>query len=886
VDQGGLTMSPKERKPDASPPRWPDKLLQLFCAPHLVEEVMGDLHERYYLQVQKVGEAKAKRQYWSEVLAYIRPSVFKRRKAQYSKPISTDMLRNYFKLAFRNLLRRKVYSAINILGLSIGMTCCMLIFLYVNHELSYDKFHTKADRIYRLVTDIKTPTETIRASVTSAPMGSYLKKDFPEVEQVVRIDYLSVLLQNEAHQFQEDHVLFADASFFNVFDFSLLRGNASTALTDAFSIVLTEDAAKKYFGEQDPIGQTMRLEGAFDLTVTGVVSNVPSNSQIQFDILISMSTFLEKIDPARQEQWEHFGFYTFLLLAEHGHPETLAAKFPAFMEQHIGQRKENSMYYSLFLEPLSRVYLYTDREGPVMGSLSNIYFFSIIAGFILLIACINFMNLATARATERAKEVGIRKVIGALKRQLTVQFLSESILLSLLAFVLASIFAESLLPVFNQLSGKTIAESIVYENNYLLLFFILALGVGILAGIYPAFVLSGFQPVTVLKGRLIGSGRGLLLRKGLVVVQFAISIMLIAGTAIVYTQLNYMRSRELGFNKEQMLVIKFTTRDDKERQQIAAIKNSLKSHPQVLSVSASSSTPSQNNSRAYTNIENPDGEMQVSNIDLYSVDFDFLHQYQIQVVAGRAFSRDFPTDSTQALIINEAAAADYGYASPEDAVGKRFSQWGREGQIIGVIKDFHTRSLQQQITPLTMRIARSDFKLISLHIEGNDIPKTLAALEQQWQALVPHRPFDYFFLDEAFDHQYRNETRFGKLVICFAGLAIFIACLGLFGLVTFAARQRTKEIGIRKVLGATVGNVVTLLSKDFLKLVVIAFLVAIPIAWYALNGWLDNFAYRTDVGVGVFLLTGLTAVLIALATVSWQSIRAALANPADSLKNE
>lgn len=875
----------RSKTPIHPPPRWLDKLLERFCASHLLEEVLGDLHERYYLRVQRVGEAKARKQYWREVLAFARPEIFKRRPSQYSKPIFTDMLRNYFKIAFRNLLRKKVYSAINILGLSIGMTCCMLIFLYVNHELSYDKFHTKADRIYRLVTDIKTPTETINIPITSAPMGAYLKKDFPEVEEVVRTYDRGVLLQTDQHQYQEDQTLFADASFFDVFDFPLLRGNAGTALADPFSVVLTEDAAKKYFGEQNPVGQSLRMEGAYDLTVTAIVSNVPSNSQIQFDILISMSTLLEKLDREKAEEWSTFGFYTFLLLQEHTNAETLEAKFPGFIEQHIGGMKEDKMFYSLFVEPLSRVYLHTNRGGPVIGSLSNIYFFSIIAGFILLIACINFMNLATARASERAKEVGIRKVIGALKRQLTAQFLSESVLLSLFAFVLASIFAELLLPAFNQLSGKTIAESIFYGDNNLLLLFLLALGVGILAGIYPAFVLSGFQPVTVLKGRFSGSGRGLLLRKGLVVVQLAISITLIAGTAIVYTQLDYMRSQELGFNKEQMLVINFR-RDDKVMQQIEAIKHSLKSHPQVLSVSASSSTPSQSNSGAYTNIENPGGEMQSSNIDLYSVDFDFLDQYQIQVVAGRGFSRDFPTDSTQALILNEAAVASYGYSSPQEAIGKRFSQWGREGKIIGVIKDFHTRSLQQQIRPLTMRVAYNALKLISLHIEGKDIPNTLAALEQQWAALVPHRPFEYFFLDEAFDKQYRNETRFGNLFICFAGLAIFIACLGLFGLVTFTARQRTKEIGIRKVLGATVANVVALLSKDFLKLVMIGFLVAIPVAWYALNSWLDNFAYRIDVGVGVFLLAGLAAVLIALATVSWQSIRAALANPVDSLKDE
>ncbi|MEX1240511.1 MAG: ABC transporter permease [Cyclobacteriaceae bacterium] len=878
-------MSPKEQKPDASPPRWLDKLVERFCAPHLVEEVMGDLHERYHLRVRRFGQAKARKQYWREVLAYARPHIFKRRPSPYPKPIFTDMLRNYFKIAFRNLLSKKFYSAINILGLSIGMTCCMLIFLYVNHELSYDKFHSKADRIYRLVTDIKTPTETIKISITSAPMGAYLKKDFPEVEEVARMYHRSVLLQRDEHQYQEDQTLFADASFFDVFDFLVLRGNVRTALVDPFSVVITEDAAKKYFGEENPIGQSLRMEGSFDLTVTAVVRNVPSNSQVEFDFLISMSTLLEKLDPDRKEEWGNFGFYTFLLLPELTNPEALEDKFPAFMERHISGMREDEMYYSLFLEPLRRVYLYTGRGGPVTGSLSNIYFFSIIAAFILLIACINFMNLATARAAERAKEVGIRKVNGALKRQLTIQFLSESILLSLFAFVLASIFTELLLPAFNELSGKIIDESIFYEHNYLLLLFLLALGVGILAGIYPAFVLSGFQPVSVLKGRFSTSSRGLVLRKALVVVQFAISIMLIAGTVTVYTQLNYMRSQELGFTKEQMLVINFR-RDDKVMRQMEAIKNSLKSHPRVLSAAASSSTPGQSNSGAFTNIENPDGEMQASNIHLYSVDFDFLEQYQIEVVAGRSFSRDFPTDSTQAMIINEAAAASYGYASPEEAVGKRFSQWGREGQIIGVIKDFHIRSLQQQIQPLTIRIATNDFKLISLHIEAKDIPSTLAALERQWSALVPHRPFDYFFLDEAFDQQYRNETRFGKLFICFGGLAIFIACLGLLGLISYTVVQRMKEIGIRKVLGASESSIIRLLTKDFLKLVIIAFLIATPIAWYVLREWLADFAYRIEIGAGVFLLAGLGALLIALATVSWQSIRAALANPVDSLKDE
>lgn len=795
------------------------------------------------------------------------------------------MLRNYFKIASRNLLRKKGYSAINILGLSIGMTCCLLIFLYVTHELSYDKFHTKGDLIYRLVTDIKTPTETLNIPITSAPMGPYLKKDFPEVEKVVRTFSASLLFQKDQNQYQEDKTLFVDASFFEVFDYELVQGNAGTVLDNPFSVVLTEDLAIKYFGNQNPLGQTLRMEGAHDVTVTGVVRNVPGNSQIKFDVLVSMSTLLERLDRERAENWGNFGFYTFLLLQEKSSADMLEAKFAAFMEQHIPEMREDNMFYSLFMEPLNRVYLYSTRGGPVTGSLSNIYFFSIIAVFILLIACINFMNLATARAAERAKEVGIRKVIGAAQGQLKVQFLSESLLLSFIAFLLAVGLAEMALPAFNQLSGKVIVDSIFNMNDGLVLLFVLAVGVGILAGVYPAFVLSSFQPVTVLKGRYSSSGGGVLLRKGLVVAQFAISIALIAGTIVVYTQLDFMRSQELGFQKEQMLVINFR-RDWNILRQIETIKHSLGQHPRVLSVSASSSTPSTGNAGAYTNIENPDGKMQSSNMDLYSVDFDFLKQYNIEVVAGRGFSRDFPTDSMKALIVNEAAVASYGYSSPQDAIGKRFSQWGREGEVVGVIRDFHTRSLRQQIKPLALRIAHNDATLISLHIDAQNVSGTLADLEKQWNSLAPQRPFEYFFLDEAFDKQYRDETRFGNLFVCFASLSIFIACLGLFGLATFTAQQRTKEIGIRKVLGATVTSVLGLLSRDFLKLVFIGFLVAIPTAWYGLDRWLDNFAYRINVGVGVFIAAGLASALIALATVIWQSLRAALANPVDSLKDE
>ena len=794
------------------------------------------------------------------------------------------MLRNYVKVAIRNLVKHKFYGIINVLGLAIGMTCCLLIFLYVQHELSYDSFHTKVDRIYRVVTDIKTPTETLNINITSAPMAAYMKADFPEVEDIVRLDDARLLIQRGKQTFQEDESMFADSTFFHVFDFTLLRGNPNTALVAPFSIVLTEDAAKKYFGDEDPMGQRLRMDGEYDLTVTGVMQNMPENSNFTFDVLLSLSTRLEKLDPDRAEQWGNFGYESYVLLSEQANASTLESKLSAFLRNYISSEdRDEGMTYTLFLEPLTDVY-FSERGAPQTGSLTNIKIFSVIAVFILLIACINFMNLATARATERAKEVGIRKVVGAVRRQLTVQFLCESLLLSLLAFIIALLASELLLPAFNRLAGKTVASSILQHTYYLPLFVGVVLSIGVLAGLYPALVLSRFKSVAILKGRFSSSRRGVVLRKALVVTQFAISIMLIAGTAVVYTQLNYMRSQALGFKKDRVLVIDFRG-DGAVREKIETFKQQLGNNPNVQSVSASSSVPGEGNAGAFTEIENPAGDMQASNVNLFYVDHDFLGQYEMSLAVGRTFSRDFVTD-TSALIVNEALVRSYGYASPEDIIGRQFSQWGVEGEIIGVVKDYHFRSLQEEIDPMTIRLEPSNARFISLNLKGDDIPATVSALQQQWQTLAPQRPFNYFFLDEAFDEQYRAEVRFGQLFIYFAGLAIFIACLGLLGLISYTIVQRTKEIGIRKVLGATESSIVRLLSQDFLGLVLVAFVIAVPVAWYALSRWLEGFAYRVTMPWWLFALAGLLALLIALITVSFQSVKAALANPVDSLRNE
>jgi len=767
------------------------------------------------------------------------------------------------------------------MGLAVGMTACFLISLYVSFELSYDSFHKKADRIYRIVADIKTPSETINADRPAWAVSSNMKNEFPEVESFVRIADDQVLVRKGDIKFQEESAAWADSSIFNVFDFKLLKGNPQTALKEPFSIVFSQTAAKKYFGNEDPVGQTVLIRGdAQPAKVTGIMQDMPENSQIKADVLMSLATLNQRA--SIDSNWGGYWPRQYVLLKPATNATALQAKLPAFLEKRNGREmKQSQMYPTLYLEQLKDVYLHSTRSGQKKGNIANVYIFSIVAVFILLIACINFINLTTARSAERAKEVGIRKVVGAAKTQLTKQFIGESIVISLIAFMLTILFSWLLLPLFNQLSGKTISHSIFDNISYLSILFLAAILIGFLAGIYPALVLSSFRPVVVLKGKFATGSRGIILRKALVVSQFTISIGLIIATIIVYNQMIYMRSRDLGFTKDQIMVMNTYGDGGKD-----ALKQALSDIPQIKSVALSSSVPGSGNPGAYSQIENNKGDLQIANLDLYFVDFDYINQFKIKIIAGRAFSREFLTDTTQAMILNEEAVKLLGYSSPQQAIGRRFQQWGREGKIIGVMKNFHFRSLQTPIKPLSMRIEPDGNNLISINVTAENLPSTIAAVEKKWKELIPNRPFSYYFLDEFFDRQYRSEERFGKLFLNFAVLAIFISCLGLLGLASYSTIQRTKEIGIRKVLGASVSNIINLLSKDFLWLVAISALIAFPIAWFAMNKWLENFAYRTGVPWWVFLMAGVLATLIALLTISFQAIRAAISNPVKSLRTE
>ncbi|HEV2480814.1 MAG TPA: ABC transporter permease [Puia sp.] len=786
------------------------------------------------------------------------------------------------KLIFRRLRRHGGYTVLNIAGLTIGLTAAFLIFLYVRFERSYDDFHSKAARIYRLCCDEKTPTGVIHQGLTSAPMSIAAARAFPEIEAVVREDFQPLPVRRGALVFQEEHSAYADSGFFQVFDFPLLRGDAATALKAPLSVVLSASTARKYFGDSDPMGQTLlirdeRMAGK----VTGIMKDMPENTELKADMLISKST-TRLFHADEDKQWAYFGLWAYVLLKPNVDAHALEKKFPAFVEQQDGaEEKTMQMWFTLSLEPLRDLYLYAgDNGGPVSGDPTNVFIFSMVGIFVLLIAGINFVNLTTARSTERAREVGIRKVAGAWRGQLILDFLAESALQALIAFGLAILLCRLLIPAFNGLIGKPVSTGLLQHPGDLLIFLGISVGIGLVAGIYPALLLSAFRPVVVLKGRFATGTRGLLLRRSLVIFQFVISIGFIAATFIIRAELNYLRNHPLGFNNRQMLVLQ--TYGDERKFALKTVINQL---PDVLSTGLCSSSPGGDLIYALSNLENKKGALQTENFNLYLVDFDYMRQHKIPLVAGRMFSPAFATDSTQAMIINEDAVKDLGYASPVEAIGRKFNSYGREGRIIGVMKDFNYYSLHYAISPLGMLIAPLDANLLSVQVNTAGLPGTVAAIKGAWKKMLPDRPFSYYFEDEFFNRQYRNEDRFGRLFADFSLFAILISSLGLLGLASYSTLQRTREIGIRKVLGASVATIVRLLSGEFLRLVALALVIAIPLCWLFMHRWLADYSYRISFPWWTAAAGGL-GMLIAFLTIGFQTVKAATANPVESLKTE
>lgn len=769
------------------------------------------------------------------------------------------------------------------------MACFLLISVFIQNEFSYDNYHEKGERIFRVIHHSNKEDYNDTWVWGNAPVGKALKSDFSEVVETVQFSGRSdVLFKYGDRSFQEPNCFYVEPSVFNVFSWPLISGNPKTALEAPYSVVLTESIARKYFGDQDPMGKSIEGLGgrANDgiYTVTGIMKDVPSNSHFDFDFLLSMSSFYQT-RPEIFDMWGYVDFYTYFLVSENFDQSVFQAKMPDFLKRNWPAGED--YYYDLSFEPLKDVYLHSaaQRQPGITGSLSNLYIFGIIGIFILIIACINFMNLATARSMERAKEVGIRKVIGADKKGLVYQFLGESLAMVLIAATIGLVVVVLSLPWMREITGKPFFTAIIFNVPTLILYLVTALITGLLAGIYPAFILSGFTPVGVLKGLFRASPKGARIRKGLVVFQFSLSIALIASTAIVYYQLSYMLNKNLGFDREQMVVIDFNF-DSQVRGSLEAIKDVFLERPDITSVSASRTVPGAHFPAAGTFIETKEGKMELFEPSLYEVDVDFIPHFGMEMSEGRAYSRDFPADTISSMVINEAAVSYFGYTKPSEIIGKRFEQWGKEGQIIGVVKDFNFLSLHKKVEPLTLRLEPNSSKFLTLKVQTTDMPRALADIENVWKEVAPHRPFLYSFLDESFNLQYESDIRFKYLFSIFSCLAILIACLGLLGLATYSAMQRTKEIGIRKVLGAESFSIVQLLSKEFIKLVLIAIVIATPFSWYAMSKWLSSYAYRVDMNLWTFVLAGVTALLIAVITVSFHAIKSASANPVKSLRTE
>lgn len=806
------------------------------------------------------------------------------------------MLKNYVTIALRNLLRHKGYSLINILGLAVGMASCILILLYVHDELSYDQHHEQADQIYRVTREWfnSDGSSSLHLGHVAPPIGPLLKNDFPDILQMVRIKSGgNPLLRHGDKVFQEERFYFSDPNILEVFTLPLRKGDPQNALADPDGVVLTLAMARKYFGNEEPLGRVLNIDNQADLKVTGVMQDMPANSHFHFDFLGSMKLLERVLGEDEFKNWGSNNYATYLLLPKNYHVENFLKAVPDFIGRHHPDGKEAIPQTTLHLQRLTDIHLFShlDSEIEANGNIAYVYIFSAIAFFLLLIACINFMNLATARSANRAKEVGLRKVVGADRRQLIRQFLGETVVMALLALLLAVVLVEVALPKFNAFAGKELA--LRSQGLFFILTSLLGvtLFVGIVAGSYPAFFLSRFQPVAVLKGQKIGSARSRF-RSVLVVFQFAISIILIVGMGIVYNQLEYCRTKNLGLNKEHIVVLPVEQGREIVRR-YPHLKNQLLQHPQIVSVAASKRVPS---GRL---LDSSGGSVPVGDkyepltfrIANVRVDHSFIDTYGIQMAAGRNFSVEFPTDSTAAFILNETAVRKIGWPSPEAAIGKPFQYGNRQGRIIGVVKDFNYESLHQPITPIVLLIAPQSFNSISVKIRAEqpaDIAATLEFLKQKWQEFRPNFPFQYSFIDERYEQLYQNEHRLGRIFGAFSLLAIFIACLGLFGLASYTAEQRTKEIGVRKVLGASLGNIVFLLSKEFARLVAVATLVSWPLAYFAMSRWLQEFAYRININHQslTFLLAALLALAIALVTVSFQSLKAALANPVEALRYE
>ncbi len=807
------------------------------------------------------------------------------------------MFKNHLKIAWRTLLKYKGLFAINIVGLAIGITASVIISLFVIHELSYDQYNEKADRIVRVVLRGQANGEVIKEAVTAAPVAATLQQEFPEVEKGTRLrTYGTPAVTYQNTTYRDSKFAYVDANFFEVFTLPLIKGNPINALKEPNTIVIAQEHAKKYFGEEDPIGKVLVFKDLNqEFKVTGVMKKVPENSHFHFDLFASMEGF----EHAKKLTWLESNYHSYLLLNKESDYKNIEAKLPLIIKKYMGPQLQKAMGITfeefsgkgnkigLFLQPLSDIHLYSDFADmsniEAGGDIKIVYIFSVIALFILLVACVNFMNLSTAAASKRAKEIGVKKVLGSSKRQLVIQFLMESLIVTLIAMVLAGLLVVIALPVFNDLSGKTLLISQIVTPKTVSLFLLFGILISMLAGSYPAFLLSSFKPIAALRNKFTNTGNSKSLRSGLVIFQFVISACLIIATLVVDQQMSFIQNKDLGYHKNHRLILKdsWMLKDDEH-----AFKMELLKDPRVEKVTMSGfipAGPTNDNISSFFPDQKTDEHRRTI---IYKIDEEYIPTMGMQVVQGRNFSKEFGTESNN-ILINETSAKIFGFG--DNAVGRILTSMDNQRNtvsytVIGVVKDFHFKSLHRPIDPLVM-LNRSDSGII---IKANtaDIAGLISSVEALWNNFNTGEPFSYGVLDELYNQTHSKEQKMGVILRIFALLTIFVACLGLFGLITFTAEQRYKEIGIRKVLGSSVPQIITMLSSDFLKLVLVSFLVAFPLGFYMMNMWLEDFAYRIQIQWWIFALSGIITISIAFLTIGWKSFRAASMDPVKSLRTE
>ncbi|HYG00873.1 MAG TPA: ABC transporter permease [Chryseosolibacter sp.] len=802
------------------------------------------------------------------------------------------MIRNYFTVALRNILKDKFYSIINVFGLMLGIASCIFIALYITDELSYDRWHQHAERTYRINEFIDTEGSGERSSSVPFPTGPTLAEDYATmIETQVRLfnfqsPTILIKERESEKEFNEPRVLFVDSTFFDVFNYEVVKGNKATALQQPNSILLTEASAERYFGNEDPLGKVLQIEGQQDLVVTGVLANPPQNAHFHFDFLVSFSTLRNFFNGQYPTTWYWNPCWTYIVLKEGVSPEDVSKNFPAFIQKYFPEfiRAEARMT----LQPLTAIHLTSDLEFELEANSSeeNIYVFTIIGIVILFIAGMNFMNLSTARSAKRGKEVGLRKTLGSQRPQLITQFLLESLIIASFAIILAVIVAVLGLPFFNSLAEKSLGYEVFLQPVILITLFAIFVVVGIGSGLYPALVLSSFVPAKVLKDSSSKGGRGAILRKTLVVVQFSLSIIMIISTVIAINQLDFLRKSDTGFNKEQVLYI--SALRTPITQTYPGFKKELEERADVASMTGVLDVLGSKHQGDNFRFEGMDKSKLFS---VMWVNHDFFKTFDLSIVAGREYKENITTDDSLALIVNEALAKQMGW-TPEDAIGKKYDYNQFSGEIVGVVEDFNFVSKHKKIEPLIIQLRSNpghfnfSLKYVAIKLESQDLPKTVAAIETKWKELAPGRPFDYFFLDQELDKLYKDEEKLGKVAGIFSVLAVIVACLGLFALASFMAEERKKEIGIRKVMGGSVSQIVMLLSKDFSVLIGIAFAIACPVAWYAINSWLSNFAFHVDISPVVFVVVGIVTLMIALLTICYRALQAAYTNPVNTLRHE